>query len=162
VPESLSRVPLSLEEEHTVGSMARWMRFMAVVGICGGLILLFVLVLVTGVFSSFHTLIPVGPTTDPRAAKVAAFAASNGVMPYLVGVVLLVAAAVTLWQNMVLFHAGDDFHVMATTDTADLDYLARGLDRLRTYFKIQVLAVIVALSLAFVTAFAIAIMLRSA
>jgi hypothetical protein len=51
---------------------------------------------------------------------------------------------------------------MATSDTADLDYLARGLDRLRSFFKIQVLAVVVALSLALVTAVVVAIMLRSA
>jgi hypothetical protein len=158
----LSRIPLSLEEEHTVGSTARWMRFMAVVGICGGFVLLFVLVLVGGVYSSFPSLVRVGPTTDPRAAKIAAFIAANGAMPYVLGLVLLLAATVTLWQNMILFHAGDDFHLVATTDTADLDYLARGLDRLRLFFKIQVLAVFVALSLTFVTAFAIAAMLRSA
>jgi hypothetical protein len=162
VPEPLSRVPLSLEEEHTVGSMSRWMRFMAVVGICGGFVMLFVLVLVTSVYSGFHALFRVGPTTDPRAAKIAAFIASNGAMPYVLGCVLLVAAGITLWQHMILFHAGDDFHLMATTDTADLDYLARGLDRLRSFFKIQVLAVIVALSLTFVTALVVAVMLRSA
>lgn len=162
MPESLSRVPLSLEEEHTVGSMARWMRFMAVVGICGGFVMLFVFVLSAGVYSSLHALVRVGPATDPRVAKLAAFIDSNGALPYVLGCVLLVAAAVTLWQHMILFHAGDDFHLMATSDTADLDYLARGLDRLRSFFKIQVLAVVVALSLALVTAVVVAIMLRSA
>ena len=162
VPESLTRVPLSLEEEHTVGSMARWMRFMAVVGICAGFVMFFVLVLGAGVFSSLHALVRVGPTTDPRIARIAAFMASSGVMPYLFGCVLLVAAAVTLWQNMMLFHAGDDFHLVASTDTADLDYLARGLDRLRSYFKIQVLAIAAALTLALVSAIVVAIMLRSA
>src|ERR1043166_1637135 len=38
--QPLSRIPLSKEEELTVGSMARWMRFMAVVGICGALFML--------------------------------------------------------------------------------------------------------------------------
>lgn len=161
MPEPLSRVPLSLQEEHTVDSMARWMRFMAVVGICGGLIMLFVLVLATGVYSSLHALVRVGPTSDPRWAKIAAFMASNGVMPYVVACALLLAAVVTLWQNMVLFHAGDDFHLVATTDTADLDYLARGLDRLRVFFKIQILAIVAALSLALVAGLVVAIMLRS-
>jgi len=160
VAEPLSRIPLSLEEEHTVGSMARWMRFMAVVGICGGLIMLFVLLLASGVYSSLHALVRVGPTTDPRLAKIAAFMASNGAMPYLVGCALLVAAAVILWQNMILFHAGDDFHVMAATDTADLDYLSRGLDRLRSFFKIQVLAVLVGVSLTLVTALVVAVMVH--
>jgi hypothetical protein len=158
----LSRVPLSLEEEHTVGSMARWMRFMAVVGIAGGFVMLFVLVLGMGVYSSLHTLVRVGPTTDSRVAKIAAFIAANGGMPYLLGFVLLVAATVIVWQNMILFHAGDDFHLMATTDTADLDYLARGLDRLRSFFKIQVLAIIAVLSLTFVSALVVGIMLHYA
>jgi uncharacterized membrane protein (UPF0182 family) len=161
VAESLSRVPLSLEEEHTVGSMARWMRFMAVVGIIGGFMMLFALVVGAGLYANLHTVVAVGPTTDPRVAKIAALFAANGGLPYVLGFVLLVAAAVTLWQNMILFHAGDDFHLMATTDTADLDYLARGLDRLRSFFKIQVLAVIVALSLTLVTAIVIGIMIRS-
>lgn len=160
MPEPTSRIPLSLEEEHTVGSMARWMRFMAVVGICGGFVMLFVLVLTTGVYSALHALARVGPTSDPRWAKIAAFMASNGAMPYVLGLAFLVAAVVTLWQNMILFHAGDDFHLVATTDTADLDYLARGLDRLRTYFKIQVLAVAAALSLTLVTALVVAVLLR--
>ena len=73
--------------------------------------------------------------------------ASNGVMPYLVACGFLVVAGVTLWQNMVLFHAGDDFHLVATTDMADLDYLARGLDRLRLFFKIQIFTIVSALSL---------------
>ena len=160
--EPLSRVPLSLEEEHTVGSMARWMRFMAVVGICGGLIMLFVLLLASGVYSSLHALVRVGPATDPRLAKIADFIASNGAMPYLVGGVLLVTAVVILWQNMILFHAGDDFHLVATTDTADLDYLSRGLDRLRSFFKIQVLAVVVAVSLTLVTALVAAVIVHYA
>jgi hypothetical protein len=162
VPEPLSRVPLSLEEEHTVGSMARWMRFMAVVGICGGFVMLFVIVLTTGVYSSLHALARIGPTSDPRWAKIAAFMAANGAVPYVLAGVFLLVAVVTLWQNMILFHAGDDFHLMATTDTADLDYLARGLDRLRTFFKIQVLAVAAALSLTLVTGLVVAIMRRSA
>lgn len=162
MPEPLSRVPLSLQEEHTVGSLARWMRFMAVVGICGGFIMLFVLVMATGVYSSLHALARVGPTSDPRWAKIAAFMASNGVMPYVIGCAFLLVAGVTLWQNLILFHAGDDFHLVVTTDTADLDYLARGLDRLRLFFKIQILAIVAALSLTLVTGLVVAIMLRSA
>jgi len=162
MPEPLSRVPLSLEEEHTVGSMARWMRFMAIVGICGGLVMLFFLVLGTGLYTSARVLSRIGPTSDPRWAKIAAFMTSSGVIPYLLVLAFLVVALVTLWQNMVLFRAGDDFHLVATTDTADLDYLAKGLDRLRLFFKIQVLAVIVALSLTLLTALVAAVIMRSA
>lgn len=161
MPESLSRVPLSLEEEHTVGSMARWMRFMAVVGICGGFAMLFFLVLGTGLYS-VHVFSYIGPTSDARWAKIAAFMASSGAMPYLLICAVLLVAFVTLWQNMVLFHAGDDFHVVTTTDTADLDYLAKGLDRLRLFFKIQVLAVVAALSLTVLAAVVAAVIMRSA
>lgn len=162
MPEPESRVPLSPQEEHTVGSMARWMRFMAVVGICGGFAMLFFVVLGTGLYTSLHALVRVGPTSDPRWAKIAAFMASNGAMPYLLGCAFLLVAVVTLWQNMILFHAGDDFHLVATTDTADLDYLAKGLDRLRLFFKIQVLAVLAALTLTLVTGLVAAVVLRSA
>ena len=161
MPESMSRVPLSLEEEHTVGSMSRWMRFMAIVGICGGFAMLFFLVLGTGLYTSIHALSRVGPTSDPRWAKIAAFMASYGAMPYILACAFLLVAGVTLWQNMILFHAGDDFHLVATSDTADLDYLAKGLDRLRLFFKIQVLTVLAALALALLTAMGAAVFLRS-
>jgi hypothetical protein len=163
VPEELlSRVPLSLEEEHTVGSMSRWMRFMAVVGICGGFAMLFFVVLGTGLYTSVHAISRIGPTSDPRWAKIAAFMASNGAMPYLLACAFLLVAIVTLWQNMILFHAGDDFHLVATTDTADLDYLAKGLDRLRLFFKIQVLVVLAALALTLLSALVAAVIMRSA
>jgi hypothetical protein len=149
VPESVSRIPFSLEEEHTLGSMARWMRFMAVVGICAALLMLLFLVLGIGVYSSMHGL--AATSSDPRMAKVEAFIIANGALPYLFACVFLVAAGIALWQNMVLFHAGDDFHLVATTDTADLDYLASGLDRLRMFFKIQVLTIVITVSLAFVS-----------
>lgn len=139
--EPLSRIPFSLEEEHTVGSMARWMRFMAVVGICGALALLLVMMLAIGTYSSLRGLS--AASVDPRWLKLQSFIDSIGTLPYLVGVAFLAAGVVALWQGMILFHAGDDFHLVATTDTADLDYLARGLDRLRSYFKIQVLVVVV-------------------
>jgi hypothetical protein len=144
--EPLSRIPLSKEEEHTVGSMARWMRFIAVVGICGALFMLLVIVIAAGVYSSVHEMTTLAP--DSRWARAHVALMSAGSLPYLAAVVFLLAAAVALWQNMTLYHAGDDFHLVASTDTADLDYLARGLDRLRLFFKIQVLTVAVALSVA--------------
>jgi uncharacterized membrane protein (UPF0182 family) len=149
MPEPLSRIPLSLEEEHTVDSMARWMRFMAIVGICGALAMLLVIILAVGMYSSLHGID--APTSDPRWPKIQAAIIASGSLPYFLGLAFLVAAAVSLWQNMILFSAGDDFHLVARTDTADLDYLAHGLDRLRTFFKIQVLTVAIAVAVAFVT-----------
>jgi hypothetical protein len=155
----MSRIPLSLEEEHTLGSMARWMRFMAVVGICAALAMLLIIVLAIGVFSMTHA-VP-GPASDPREAKIQAFLASAGPLPYILAAAFLVAAGVALWQNMILFHAGDDFHLVTTTDTADLDYLAHGLDRLRTFFKIQVLTVAVAVTVAFVAGIVAVALMRA-
>ena len=157
--EPLSRIPLSLEEEHTVGSMARWMRFMAIVGICGALVMLLVVLLAIGTYSTLHGL--GAASADPRWLKLQSFMDSIGILPFLLGCVFLGAAAVALWQNMLLYHAGDDFHLVATTDTADLDYLARGLDRLRSFFKIQVLVVVVAVALTIVSGLVAAAMFRT-
>src|SRR5437764_913487 len=107
--------------------MARWMRFMAIVGISGALAMVLVGVLGMGVFSSVHGLAAVS-SPDPRWANIQSLILASGPAPFIVGVVFLIAAGVGLWQNMMLFHAGDDFHHVASTDTADLDYLARGLD----------------------------------
>ena len=143
MPETLSRIPLSKEEELTLGSMSRWMRFMAVVGICGALAMLLIIVLASGAYSSMHGI--EGPANDPEWIKFQAFIAAVGFLPYVLAAAFLAAAGVALWQNMTLFHAGDDFHLVASTDTADLEYLAKGLDRLRLFFKIQVLTVAIAL-----------------
>jgi hypothetical protein len=159
MPEPISRIPLSLEEEHTVDSMARWMRFMAIVGICGALAMLLVIILAIGMYSSLHDF--AAPTSDPRWPKIQAIIVASGSLPYFLGLAFLLAAAVALWQNMILFSAGDDFHLVARTDTADLDYLAHGLDRLRTFFKIQVLTVAIAVAVAFVTGVVVVGMTRS-
>jgi uncharacterized membrane protein (UPF0182 family) len=159
MPEPLSRIPLSLEEEHTVDSMARWMRFMAIVGICGALAMLLVIILAVGMYSSLHGID--APTSDPRWPKIQAAIIASGSLPYFLGLAFLLAAAVSLWQNMILFSAGDDFHLVARTDTADLDYLAHGLDRLRTFFKIQVLTVAIAVAVAFVTGVVVVGLMRS-
>jgi len=159
VSDPVSRIPLSLEEEHTVASMARWMRFMAVVGICGALVMLLVVVLAIGAYSSMHEVAV--SSSDPRWLKIQAFILSHGSLPYLLGGAFLVVAGVALWQNMILFHAGDDLHLVASTDAADVEYLARALDRLRTFFKIQVLTVVVGVSVAFVTAIVAVGMFRS-
>jgi hypothetical protein len=139
--------------------MARWMRFMAVVGICGALVMLLVVMVAIGAYSSLHGIGAMA--SDPRLAKIQAFVDSNRPLPYILTCAFLAAAAVALWQNMFLYHAGDDFHLVATTDTADLDYLARGLDRLRSFFKIQVLVVAIAVGLTIVTGIVAAAMLRT-
>src|SRR4051812_33891633 len=100
----MPRIPLSVEEEHTVTSMARWMRFMAVVGICGSLFMLLLVVLGAGIYSTVQSMAKAA--ADPEWAKIQAFLASHGWIPYLLGAVFLVAAGISLWQNMILYHAG--------------------------------------------------------
>jgi hypothetical protein len=148
VEENLSRIPFSPQEEHTISSMARWMRFMAVVGIVGSILLLLFAVLGVGLYSAAHGL----AESSPNWVKLQKFIDEAGWLVYLVLAVFLLAAAVALWQNFALYHAGDYFDLVARTDVADQDYLARGLDKLRTYFKIQVLIVLITVAVAFGTA----------
>ena len=144
---TMSRIPFSRDEEQTIAGMARWMRFMAVVGIVAGSLMLFVLVLGVGILSAARYL----GDTSPQWAKARTFFDDAGPVVYLMGAVFALTAAVTLCQNFALYRAGDYFHLVARTDTDDLDYLARGLDRLRLVFKLQVLAVVVTIAVAFGT-----------
>jgi hypothetical protein len=148
--ENMSRIPFSAAEEETISSMARWMRFIAVLGIIGGILMLVVVVVGVGLFSAAHGF----GANVPRWGEVERFLEATGPLIYVMLVVALLVVAVTLWQNFSLYHAGDFFDRVARTDVADLDYLASGLDRLRMYFKIQVLAVVVFVAVSFVTAFA--------
>lgn len=146
----LARVHFTPEEEQTIVSMARWMRFMAVVGIVGGMLILFFLVLGIGVWSAAQTL----GSSSPAWTKVDQFFDGAGPSLYLLAAIFLLAAIVTLWQNYALYHSGDFFNLVARTDIADVDYLARGLDKLRTFFKIQVLTAVVTVAVAVGTAVA--------
>jgi hypothetical protein len=151
VEDRLARVPFTAEDEETIASMARWMRFMAVVGIVGGLLLVFAVLIGAGLLAAGHSL----GDSSPRSVELQRFLDRAGPWLYVALAVGLVAAAVSLWQNFALYHAGDDFNLVARTDVADLDYLARGLDQLRTYFKIQVLLVVVTVAVVFGTALAV-------
>jgi hypothetical protein len=156
VEEKLSRIPFTPEEEHTISSMARWMRFMAVVGIVAGILLLVVLVVGVGLFAAAQEL---GESSSKWAELKGLFEKAGPLLYFLLGVFLLAAIA-ALWQNFALYHAGEDFDLVARTDVADLDHLARGLDKLRLFFKIHVLVVVVTVVVAFGTALAMLAVLR--
>jgi hypothetical protein len=157
VEERLARIPFAPQDEETIASMARWMRFMAVVGIIAGILLAFTVVVGIGLVSAGQSL-----GESPQWADLRRVLNEAGQWLYGLLAVGLLAAAVTLWQNFALYHAGDDFNLVARTDVADLDYLARGLDKLRTYFKIQVLVVVVTVAVAVGTALAVLAVTRSA
>ena len=153
-----ARIPFAPHEEETIASMARWMRFMAVIGIIGGILMAFAVVVGIGLVSAGQGL----GEASPKWADVQRTLDQAG--PWLYGLLAvgLLAAAVSLWQNFALYHAGDYFQLVARTDVADLDDLARGLDKLRTYFKIQVLVVVVTAAVAVGTALAVLAVTRQA
>jgi len=158
VQENLSRIPFTREEEQTIRSMAHWMRFMAVVGIVTSILMLFFLVLGVGLFAAAQE---VG-YSSPKWTQLKKLFEDAGLLLYLMLAVFLLAAVASLWQSFALYHAGDYFNLVARTDVADLDYLARGLDKLRTFFKIQVVIVIVTAVVSFATALAFLAVIRHA
>jgi hypothetical protein len=158
VEEKLTRIPFSREEEQTIDSMARWMRFMAVVGIVGAILMLFAVAVGIGLLSVARGMGEAGPKWAERQKVLDEL----GPLLYPLLAAFLLAAVAALWQNFALHHAGEDFSRMASTDEADLDYLADGLDKLRMYFKIQVLVAVIAVAVAFGAALALAAVLRQA
>jgi hypothetical protein len=145
VEEKLARIPFTRDDEQTISSMARWMRFMAVVGIVAGSLMLFFVVLGVGLFSATQAL----GQSSPKWADLERFFNEVGPWLYFVLAVFLLAAICALWQNFALYHAGDYFNLVARTDIADLDYLTHGLDKLRTFFKVQVMFMLITVVVAF-------------
>ncbi len=156
--EKLARIPFTRAEEHTIASMAGLMRVIGAVGIVIGILIVVVVVLGAGLLTAAYAL----AEASPRWADMGRAADAAGVWLYVAFGVGLLAAAVTLWQNQALYQAGGDFQLVARTDVADVDHLAHGLDRLRTYFKIQVLVVLVTVAVAFVTALSVVAVTRHA
>ena len=153
-----SRIPFSREEELTVTSMARWMRFMAVVGLVGAGTILLLLVAALGMYA----MAPEFAASSPGLARLQTFLGANSLAVYALLAAFLFAVGVGFWQNMVLYHAGDDFDLIARTDVADVDYLAQGLDKLRSFFKVQVLAIAAMLAIVFIAAIVVGLMWRHA
>lgn len=118
---------------------------MAVVGIVGGFLLAFFAVLGIGLVSAASW----GREASPQVIQ------DFGPLLYLMLAIFLLAGAAALWQNFALYHAGDSFQAVAETDVADVDHLADGLDRLRLFFKIQVLVAVVTVVVAFVAGLAL-------
>lgn len=156
--DTVARIPFSRQDEQTIGSMARWMRFMAVVGIVGGIFMLILLLLGVGLVAAGSEL----GQTSPKWGELRRFFEETGTLLYFLLAVVLLAAVASLWQNFALYHAGDYFDRVAKTDIADLDYLQHGLDKLRVYFKVQVMVMVVSVAVAVGTGLAIVAVLRHA
>ena len=56
--DQMERIPFSKEEERTIGSMSRWMRFMAAVGLVGAVVMLLVVVVAIGLYSGTQAFMP--------------------------------------------------------------------------------------------------------
>jgi len=144
VEEKLARVPFTSQETATIAGMARWMRFMAVVGLVAGFLLVFFVVLGFGLCAALQGM----GSSSPELAKFQQLMQNVGLFIYLLLGVFLIAALASLWQSFALYQAGDYFGLVARTDDADVDHLASGLDKLRTFFKVQVLLMVASLALA--------------
>jgi hypothetical protein len=97
---------------------------------------------------------------SPKLAGFQQVTAEAGSWLYLLLAVFLLAAIAALWRSVALYQAGDDCDRVARTDAADLEYLASGLDKLRTFFNIQVLVVLVTAVVALTTALVLVALTR--
>jgi hypothetical protein len=151
---SLSRIPFSVRDELMIASMARWMRFIAIINVVGGLVMAF-LVLVGIIY--FEAVLKAGPTAGPAAAAPTITVTANGARAEMSGEQLrriisdnpvtflglggfgLILAVVGTILGFVLYQAADDFDRVARSDVADQDYITAGIAQLTTYFKVSIL-----------------------
>jgi hypothetical protein len=162
---ALSRIPFRVRDEMTILSMARWMRFVGAIKVVVGLLTVFILLVATiytgaalgagptPASGSPSITVTVGNRTEQVPLdKLRRVVSENPVtFSSLAAFALILAVAGTV-LGFVLYQAADDFDRVARTDVADLDYIAAGVARLNTYFKVSILlgvaAVLVAITAA--------------
>ena len=148
--KSLSRIPFLVKDEVMILSLARWMRFIAAVKVVGGLLTAFV-VLVGMIF--------VGAEAGPGLSalgKAGRLIGENLVTFFFLAAFGLILSVAGVWLGFVLYHAADDFDRVARTDVADQDYIAAGVARLNTYFKVSILLGVAAVLVAITAAMGLA------
>jgi hypothetical protein len=151
---ALSRIPFSVRDELMIASMARWMRFIAIISVVGGLIMAFLIVV--GIIY-FEAALKMEPTEKPGAAAPSVTVSAGGVKSQMtpdqlrhiiaanpvtflaLGGFGLILAVVGTMLGFVLYQAADDFERVARSDVADQDYITAGIAQLTTYFKVSVL-----------------------
>src|SRR5262249_45067333 len=134
---ALSRIPFRVEDEVMILSMARWMRLVGVVQMVLGIWMMFVVLV---------GLIYAGVALDPAApglGKLGPVLAANKLAFAALGVFALIMSALSTTLGYFLAQAADDFDKLARTDVADQDLLTAGLLRLKAYFKLSVMIVVV-------------------
>jgi hypothetical protein len=130
---SLSRIPFRVRDELVILSMARWMRFIGVIKVIGGLVAgFFVLVGMIYVGAGMGTSLP-------ALGDAGRVVSENPVTFFTLGVVALLLTVAATWLGVVLYQAADDFERVARTDEADQDYITAGVMQLNTYFRVSIL-----------------------
>ncbi|MGP0063776.1 MAG: hypothetical protein ACLQGP_09285 [Isosphaeraceae bacterium] len=152
--KSLSRIPFTVRDELMIASMARWMRFIAIISVVGGLITAF-LILVGIIY--FEAVIRVQPPAGPGAGGATITVTAGGARAQMpadrlrhiivenpvtflaLGGFALILAVVGTMLGFVLYQAADDFDRVARSDVADQDYITAGITQVTTYFKFHIL-----------------------
>jgi hypothetical protein len=137
--KALSRIPFRVRDELMIISMSRWMRFIGVVQILGGLVAGFFL-LVGLIYAG------AAPGNErPGLGQVGRLVAENPFTCLVLGIVGLVVAVAGTLLGFVLYQAADEFEQVARSDVADQDYITAGIVHLKTYFKVSILLSVAAI-----------------
>jgi hypothetical protein len=140
--KALSRIPFRVRDELMIISMARWMRFIGVIQILGGLIAGFFL-LVGVIYAG------AAPGSDrPALGQVGRLVSENPLAFLILGIVGLVVAVAGTLLGFLLYQAADEFEQVARSDVADQDYITAGIVQLKTYFKVSILLSVAVMLLA--------------
>jgi hypothetical protein len=151
--QSLSHIPFRLKDELMILSMARWMKFIGVVKVVSGLIVLFVL-LVGLIFTG-----ALMGAALPQMGKAGKLISENMFLFGALGFFTLMLAVAGTWLGFVLCQAADDFERVVRSDEADQDYITDGLILVKTYFKVSILLAVAGALVAMTAAFTLALKL---
>lgn len=153
---ALSRIPFRVRDELMIVSMARWMRFIGVVQVVGGLVAgFFVLVGLIYVGAGLGGDLPVH-------GKLGRLVADNPITFVALGIFGVIVAAASAMLGFVLYQAADDFEHVARSDVADQDYITAGIRHLGTYFKVSILLSVAATLVAIAVGISLAIKVQVA
>jgi hypothetical protein len=130
---SLSRIPFLVRDELMILSMARWMRFIGIVKLIGGLLTGFIVLIGMILVGS------VLGTTLPALGKVGQLVSENLFVFFALGLFALMLTVAGTVLGFVLYRAADDFERVARSDEADQDYITAGIIQLNTYFRVSIL-----------------------
>ena len=117
------RIPFTAEDESRIASAATWGTIVSVCSLVGGAI------------SLITSLVAMGSLPSSFGFPGAGF----------IGIVSLVVVAITVMLNVWLLQASGAFRKVAATDEADQQYLLEGFRKLRLYFEVQVVLILIGL-----------------